>query len=608
MNTLRQDSAIQEVRHTDFLHWLFSAKTWYRPNTAPAVAYHPHGNPPHAVVPQPGGQELLVELGGKSSLIFGNVYLPLPTCPTPSVALSLALRVWWAKKPLEVFAAVTAVLLLSAFFMALMSLSSPSSEYTATLAWGASQGLALLFYGGCAIAVLCLVALAMWNFGKGITITKAEPEQKLLGAGELPGIGSDILIFAIENETPAAFAQRMAAASREAIEGQMVVAVPFRSPYVVAFQKGGDTEAVLSGQSPRWDLAHKKEQCYAEGSDVSVETYAEYVEFVRWYADGFEKWATSERIKMSADPFGSLARMMSRMSAVLLLIFASLSVSAQDNIGKVKAYLGDVRTAMKPRGEVQFVFVNRVLTRKADGSKSFVEVLQISAGVKPFDNNEALGNLLAISNNGAMLEPINAPPIRQVAATVGQGSARPLQDPPLGDMRKVDSAWVKNGLEEGGRVFEKAFSEAGKVHDVWWESKLCKYLMHIFIAVAGLLRMLANVGYNETRMTQWGPLWGQRAFNVGSAASFILTWFMLCFALVVGVEFYIALCKYEGWAFYYLFLLLWNGWTVVVGAWLLFLWGLEGAIDWVIPEPKIRQTHSGASYPTQDTPRLPQGR
>jgi hypothetical protein len=606
MSNLHQSSAIQEVRRPDFLHWLFSANTWYRPNTSPAVAYHPHGNPPHAVVPQPGGQELLVVLGGKSSLIFGNVYLPLPTCPTPSVALSLALRVWWAKKPLEVFAATTALLLLSAFFMALLSLSSPHSEYTATLAWGASQGLALLFYGGCVIALLCLVGLAMWNFGKGITITKAEPEQKLLGAGELPGIGSDIPIFAFENETPAAFAQRMDAASREAIEGQMVVAVPFRSPYVVAFQKGGDTEAVLSGQSPRWDLAHKKEQCYAEGADVSVETYAEYVEFVRWYADGFEKWATSERMKMSADPFGSLIRLMSRMSAVLLLIFASLSVSAQGNIGKVEAYLGKTRAEMKPRGEVQFVFVGRVITRKADGSKSFVEVLQIPSGVRPFDNNEALGNLLAISNNGAMLEPMNAQPVQptRAASVAAPVSARPLPE----NMPEVDSAWVKNGLEEGGRVVEKVFSEAGKMHDVWWESKLCKYMMHIFIAIAGLLRMLANVGYNETRMTQWGPIWGGRAFNIGSAASFILTWFMIVFALVVGVEFYIALYKYEGWAWYYLLLLLWNGWTVVVAVWLLFLWGLEGAIDWAIPEPKMRPTHGGASYPTQDTPRLPQGR
>ena len=585
------------------MHWLFSAKTWYRPNTAPAVAYHPHGNPPHAVVPQPGGQELLVELGGKSSLIFGNVYLPLPTCPTPSVALSLALRVWWAKKPLEVFAAVTAILLLSAFFMALMSLSSPSSEYTATLAWGASQGLALLFYGGCVIALLCLVALAMWNFGKGITITKAEPEQKLLGAGELPGIGSDILIFAIENEMPSAFAQRMADASREAIEGQMVVAVPFRSPYVVAFQKGGDTEAVLSGQSPRWDLAHKKEQCYAEGADVSVETYAEYIEFVRWYADGFEKWATSERMKMSADPFGSLIRLMSRMSAVLLLTFASLSVSAQGNIGKVEAYLGDVRTAMKPRGEVQFVFVGRVITRKADGSKSFVEVLQIPAGLKPFDNNEALGNLLAISNNGAMLEPMNAQPAAQPtrAASVTQPvSALPI---PI----SIDSAGFSNSLDEGGRAVVSAFRAANSVMKKWWQSDLCTYLLHIIAALAGTLHMVAQICYNEHRMTQWGHLYGRWAFNIGNAASFALMFVTLPTLVAVALLIYIAFVEYEGFALYYIFCLLWNVWTLLLILWFVLIRMIVKFADFIIPNPKVRPTHGGPSYPVQHPPRLEAG-
>ena len=603
MSNLHQSSAIQEVRRPDFLHWLFSANTWYRPNTAPAVAYHPHGNPPHAVVPQPGGQELLVELGGKSSLIFGNVYLPLPTCPTPSVALSLALRVWWAKKPLEVFAAVTAILLLSAFFMALMSLSSPSSEYTATLAWGASQGLALLFYGGCVIALLCLVALAMWNFGKGITITKAEPEQKLLGAGELPGIGSDILIFAIENEMPSAFAQRMADASREAIEGQMVVAVPFRSPYVVAFQKGGDTEAVLSGQSPRWDLAHKKEQCYAEGADVSVETYAEYIEFVRWYADGFEKWATSERMKMSADPFGSLIRLMSRMSAVLLLTFASLSVSAQGNIGKVEAYLGDVRTAMKPRGEVQFVFVGRVITRKADGSKSFVEVLQIPAGLKPFDNNEALGNLLAISNNGAMLEPMNAQPAAQPtrAASVTQPvSALPI---PI----SIDSAGFSNSLDEGGRAVVSAFRAANSVMKKWWQSDLCTYLLHIIAALAGTLHMVAQICYNEHRMTQWGHLYGRWAFNIGNAASFALMFVTLPTLVAVALLIYIAFVEYEGFALYYIFCLLWNVWTLLLILWFVLIRMIVKFADFIIPNPKVRPTHGGPSYPVQHPPRLEAG-
>ena len=604
MSAIQQNSAIAEVHTPGVLHWLSAAKAWLTPKGGPLTTYDPHGQPPYALVPQPGGQEVKIELGGQSYLIFGDTYLPLPSCPSPDVALSLALRVWWARKPLEVFAAVTALLLLLAFFMALMSLSSPHSEYTATLAWGASQGLAMLFYGGCAIALLCLVALAMWNFGKGITITKAEPAQKLLGAGELPGIGSDIPVFALENETPAAFAQRMAEASRNAVEGQMVVAVPFRSPYVVAFQKGGDAEAVLSGQSPRWDLAHKSEQCYAPGADVSTETYAEYVQFVRWYADGFERWATAERMKMSADPFGSLVRMMSRMSAVLLLIFASLSVSAQGNIGKVEAYLGDVRAAMKPRGEVQFVFVGRVITRKADGSKSFVEVLQIPSGVRPFDNNEALGNLLAISNNGAMLEPINAAQ-PEAQPTRAASVARPVSALPI--PMSIDSAGFSNSLDEGGRAVGSAFRAANSAMKKWWQSDLCTYLLHILAALAGTLHMVAQICYNEHRMTQWGHIYGRWAFNIGNAAAFALMFITLPTLIAVALLIYIAFVEYEGFALYYIFCILWNVWTLLLILWFVLIRLIVRAADFIIPNPKVRPTHGGPSYPSQHGPRLEAG-
>lgn len=604
MSAIQQNSAIAEVHTPGVLHWLSAAKAWLTPKGGPLTTYDPHGQPPYALVPQPGGQEVKIELGGQSYLIFGDTYLPLPSCPSPDVALSLALRVWWARKPLEVFAAVTALLLLLAFFMALMSLSSPSSEYTATLAWGASQGLALLFYVGCILAGLGFLSVAFWNFGKGITINKPEAPQQLLGAGDVPLIGSDVLIFASEGESPVAFAQRMAEASREASEGQMVVAIPFRSPYVVAFQKGGDTEAVLSGQSPRWDLAHKKEQCYAEGADVSVETYAEYVQFVRWYADGFEKWATAERMKMSADPFGSLVRMMSRMSAVLIFIFASLSVSAQGNIGKVEAYLGDVRAAMKPRGEVQFVFVGRVITRKADGSKSFVEVLQIPAGVKPFDNNEALGKLLAISNNGVMLEPINAAQ-PEAQPTRAASVAQPVSALPI--PASFDSAGFSNSLDEGGRAVGSAFRAANSAMKKWWQSDLCTYLLHILAALAGTLHMVAQICYNEHRMTQWGHIYGRWAFNIGNAAAFALMFITLPTLIAVALLIYIAFVEYEGFALYYIFCVLWNVWTLLLILWFILIRVIVRAADFIIPNPKVRPTHGGPSYPNQHSPRLGAG-
>lgn len=621
MSAIQQNSAVAEVHTPGVLHWLSAANSWagkkLATKEAPKTTYFLHTNPPYAVFPldkyrlpyigQPAnvGMRVKVELGGPTYLLSGDTFLPLNTQPAPHVALSLALRVWWARKPLEVLAAITAVLLLSAFFMALMSLSSPNSEYTATLAWGASQGLALLFYGGCVIALLCLVGFAMWNFGKGITIGAAAPaEQKLLSAGELPGIGSDIPIFALENETPAAFAQRMADASREAVEGQMVVAIPFRSPYVVAFQKVGENDPELGGKVTRWNLAHKKEQCYAEGADVSQETYAEYLQFVRWYADGFEQWAASVRIERSRDAFKSMTQLMSRMSAILLLLLASVSVSAQGNIQKVEAYLGDVRAAMKPRGEVQFLFVGRVITRKADGSKSFVEVLQIPSGVRPFDNNEALGKLLAISNNGVMLEPVNAaqPEARPTrAASVAQPvSALPIP-------ASFDSTNVSNSLEEGGRAVGSAFRAANSVMKKWWQSDLCTYLLHILAALAGTLHMVAQICYNEHRMTQWGHIYGRWAFNIGNAAAFALMFITLPTLVAVALLIYIAFVEYEGFALYYIFCVLWNVWTLLLILWFILIRVIVRAADFIIPNPKVRPTHGGPSYPSQHSPRLGSG-
>lgn len=527
--------------------------------------------------------------------------MPLPNCPAPDVALSLALRVWWARKPLEVFAAGTSALLLLASFVAFLSLSSPSSEYTATLAWGASQGLALLFYAGCAITALALFSFAFWNFGKGITIGEAAPAgQKLLGAGELPGIGSDIPILALENETPAAFAQRMADAKREAVEGQMVVALPFRSPYVVCFQKGGDSEAVLSGQSTRWAVAHKSDQVYANGADVSNETYEEYLQFVRWYADGFEAWATAQRIKMSSDPFGSLVRLMSRMSAVLLLMLGSLSVSAQGNAGKVEAYLGDVRAGMKPRGEVQYVFARRVFTRKADGTKNFVETLQTPVGVAPLDNNEALGNLLAISNNGVMLERVDAPPaprqVEQAAATVGQGSARPLSE--AQPQIQWDSATIRNGFDRTGARVKSGMKMGGQIVKAWWESELWGAILQILLMVGGLARAFAKVSFSEHRGSPAGHWYGRGTYNFGTACNMVLKACAVVFCLVFLTHFYVCAVEIKSvfGIFGYVFSLLWTWWTAFAIMWFFLLAGVEKVFSHIIPNPKIYPNNPGTPF------------
>ena len=605
MSILQKNSAVLAVRKFDVLHWISAAKAWLSPAGGPLTTYNPHGEPPYAVVPQYGGMQVKIELGGRSALLLGDTFVPLPNCPSPDVAFSLALRVWWVKRPLEVFAAGTAALLLLASFVALLSLSSPHSEYTATLAWGASQGLALLFYAGSAIAALAICSFAFWNFGKGITIGEAAPAgQKLLGAGELPGIGSDIPVFARENETPAVFAQRMADAKREAVEGQMVVALPFRSQYIVCFQKGGDSEAVLSGQSTRWAVAHKSEQVYAEGADVSIETYEEYFQFVRWYADGFEAWATAQRIRMSADPFGSLTRLMSRMSAALLLLLVSLSVSAQGNAGKVEAYLGDVRAGMKPRGEVQYVFVRRVFTRKADGTKNFVETLQTPVGVAAFDNDEALGNLLAISNNGVMLERVDAPaapPIR-AASVAAPVSARPIPE----SMGEIDSTDISGWLDEGGKASSAALKSVRTGIKMWWESKLWQNSMQVLWFLIGLARLTADMFLSENRRSQFGNIYGAAAGKIGDWAALTTLFFFWVFVLVFAANVYVVAVEGAN-PFYLFWSILWNVSTFLVLGWLLFVYWLGRISDWIVPNPKVRPTHGGPSYPSQHSPRLGAG-
>lgn len=579
MSNLTALNAIFSVRKINLSHWLSAPKT-----AKPMTAYYPHGEPPYAIVPN-GEVDTRVELGGRTYIVAGQSALPLPNCPLPDVALSLALRVWWSRKPLEVLAAVTAVLLLTAFVFALLSLSSAGSEYLEVLAWGASQGLAVMFYGGAVIAVLLFVSLAIWNFGKGLKLSGPKEAQQLLPSGEI-SIAPDLLMFANEDESHAEFAKRMEQARRDAVEGQIVVAIPYRVPYIVSFQKGGDMEATMSGQTPRWAVAHKSEQVCLDGADVSGESYADYMEFVRWYADGFTRWATAQRVEMSDDPFGSIVRLMGRMSATCFALLFCFGLSAQTtNTQKVSAYLGEIRAGQKPQGEVVYTFMQRAFTRKADGTKNFVELLSQPIGVASFNDKAQHGQLLGISVNDILLAPVDA----DKRAVRAEANAAPVSALPIKGL-EFDSAGLSDGLDRSGRALGDALRAAEKVGRQWWESELMKYLLHILAALGGTLHMIAKICYNEHRMTHFGHLYGRWAFNIGNAASFALTLMALPIAVGVVLVSYIALVEYEGWALWYFFQVLWSKWTLFLLVWFVIIKAVERVTDAIVPNPKVRPT------------------
>jgi hypothetical protein len=418
-------------------------------------------------------------------------------------------------------------------------------------------------------------------------------EPALLEAGGF--IAPDILVHhESPDEKPDVFADKLLAARRQYGADKYVIAAPYRSDKIAIC-----CPADASVERPDEELKSRADMGGQHG-DVSAETWDEYMEFLHRAATPLKNFCTMHRAKSRGAAAAVLAGL---RVAMLLLAFVSPAL-AQPKTVRLKNYLAERATLIVPEQGAQFKasFQLAPITRTGDGKKNLLELLQSGTAFTDADN---AGPLLAVYVGGKPLAPDVAGGAEPARATRAASVASPVSARPI--PVSFDSANVSNSLEEGGKAVGSAFRAANAVMKEWWQSDLCTYLLHIIAALAGTLHMVAQICYNEHRMTQWGHIYGRWAFNIGNAAAFALMFITLPTLIAVALLIYIAFVEYEGFALYYIFCILWNVWTLLLILWFILIRMIVRFADFIIPNPKVRPTHGGPNFSPHNSPRLGAG-
>lgn len=539
-------------------------------------------------------------LDGTSFLRSGDSELLMPGCPHPHQVLwtgQFRQFVWRnrARLPLVVLA-LASLTALQIVMGNLPELGEVNRYFIGIFAWVVNMAL-------CGFLLLAALACVSAYFGDGIlrAITRVEPDGTagLLGPGAL-SIGQDLLLCSAESETAAQWAERVDAAI-QGMGDRWLLIVPFRAPIAMVIIPSVDGQpladksaGVRPGQAPEY--FEEQFSRTAPPFPVSVpaissaylsETFQQYHSYLSAICPAFMAWA-AER-KALVRPAADMAK---QYVGCLVCLLLSLACSAEPKSVQVANYLGHRAELPAPKGEVAFVFERQQLTRYADGAKTYLQLLK---GAPMFTDADDCGRLQAVFAGNAKIE--SAPrQVEQAAATVGQGSARPLSE--AQPQIQWDSAGLRREFDEKGERLKGGMKLGGQIIRAWWESELWGAILQILLMVGGLARSFAKVSFSEHRGSPAGHWYGRGTYNFGTACNMVLKACSVVFCLVFLTHFYV--CAVEIKSVFgilgYVFSLLWTWWTAFAIVWFFLLAGVEKVFSHIIPNPRIHPDNPNTPF------------
>jgi len=359
-----------------------------------------------------------VDLSGKTFLATGSgLDMPMPGCPCPEQLATANAMYWFMRNRKWLPAAV--------FFVALAVIANVLLLATAGGEYYAAFVLSFSFWANTALAALsalCLIAYTISSFRKGLKLAwGADADQKLLDPGAIT-VTPDILVMSeSESETAEAYALRVETARATLKRGQYLVVLPFKNPFAVV-QTSSPYDDDVQGVTMLRNAPVMEEMSaditpdkLAEATNVFAgETWERYLAYCRDFSKQFVPWAAVRKLHTgAADPIKFVAAL-----AFAVLLFAVPATAQKSR--QVREYLGDLRYSQdRPDNgaDVSFVFQRAALSRRADGSKTYAELLRASS---VYSDAEDMGKLVGITVNSTAIAPVGKAekPAKKAAAGV----------------------------------------------------------------------------------------------------------------------------------------------------------------------------------------------
>lgn len=436
------------------------------------------------------------------------------------------------------------------------------------------------------LASLCFVAAGMWNFGKGVVI-----QHTFVFGSDGPALPSgidlhpDIAVFSLSpDETPEQLADRWEKAQSEAMMHRFAVLIGFRRPVGIIYGRmnGQEVNITFTRDTPPYQGDDWPVKIAAPGTRFHAETWSQYQHYISVFCRNFPEWAETEKV-LSA-PEGNTAatkvlRSMSRsISVFLLCLFSVLSVSAQKSV-KVEKYLGSERYNSAPEaGTVKFVFQAAVIPRKADGNKTYKELLPDGPLYTDSDNAGKLLHIMVQKKNGSLMRiaPEDAP-IETGHASIAEAPTSAL--PTAGNSVLMDSMQAAAFASKTKQQITETVNGVKRGITPIWELAMwffSGFLLPVLIGLAGLLRYVAKTAAGESAVNLHGvPIVGGMlvsAHQWSTGVLMVISWVVVLTLLIN--------------AYLWLVYLGFSMWFVLI-VWAVILWFAETITNWIVPNMPV---------------------
>lgn len=329
------------------------------------------------------------------------------------------------------------------------------------------------------LTAVVVVALFLWNFGKGVSVRfvaiAAEDTGRLLGSGRwaAPDISPDRLVCLLPGESLSEFAARADQAIDEASAARWTVVIPFRQPVGLIYSGGGDHK----------DFTRDSPPFLGEGQAVppeykfTQEGEREYQQYLAWFAEQFMEWAAGVKVTQDTNPGAIFRKVLKASVAVFVVLFATpaFAQSSSEQVANVLKAAGRANEVPAKDAEIEYAFERKTYQRWGDGRRTYVQLL---TSIPNYRDNAA-GRFRALIVDGEQIAKQTRQQVRQASTST---SAIPVEDTDM----PMDSVGLADRLQDARDQFDFYKSQFWQSVRPTWET-----VMYIFW---GLLPILGIIG------------------------------------------------------------------------------------------------------------------
>lgn len=334
-----------------------------------------------------------------------------------------------------------------------------------------------------ALACVCLVAVALWNFGKGVKIETINTGM-LLSSGnwQEPDIRPDILVCNRPGESKEQFAARVQDAKEAASDVCIAVVIPFRLPRAFLYSAGSGKDFARETppfQGDEWPEEHRFDTV---PQYFVYETQEQYRAYLDRFAYFWREYSPKIKVGKQDTVAGRNMAFQKIILTGLALLFFCIGLFSQSAAAVQSATAG--LPVPEKHADVSYQFEKKTLGRVGNGRSAYADLLRNI----PAYRDCCHGSLIAVYKDGELVAKgaaaervaASSDPIRPRGSVVDPATVEGFNLPDSSSMASM-AEQTKYQIDQFGKM-------AGDGIKPWWDVVMhMLWTLFPFLIIAGAI-------------------------------------------------------------------------------------------------------------------------